>query len=1306
MEDENKIENKIEKNINIITETDIEINLEVNSEINSQIKSEINSDKKKFKLTKGQQRAVDVRDSNVLVAAAAGSGKTKVLVDRIMGKVTDKDNPVNVDEFLVVTFTNAAAAQMRDKIREKLKEALELSPENEHLSLQQLLVNRADICTIDSFCLKLVKENFNMLDIDSSFTIGDPGMMEMVKAEIMDELFERLYDEGDSEFKLLVDIFGHKNNEEELKKAVSNVYYKSSSSPVPYMWIDNAIASLVVENETDIENLPWIKHYLKIVKSQLNNIKTNIEYAMELCELPAGPDKYMNALSDDLDMIQGMIDSDGYQSMFLKVKGWSRLATCKGATYDKELIDKVKAIRESYKKSFKEGILLKKSAAELVEELQTIAIYLIPLLKLTRTFSDEYMQEKKLRRMFEFSDIEHFAHSLVCSGYDDNGKPVPSALGKSISENIHEIYIDEYQDSNFLQEDILSCVSGNHRGKPNMFMVGDVKQSIYRFRMARPDLFIDKYESFGESGDNVKILLNNNFRSRAEVLLPTNYFFYQLMGKDLGDIDYDESVSLVPTMEFPAPDSNQESYISKSAEVLVLNLEKTVDLDAVEPDAVESKTVESKTVESNIEDEELENMKNLELEAHMIAARIKRLVDSNEGLLVYDEETKDYRRARYKDIVILTRSMKDVGEQFYNVLTSYDIPVYVSDPKGYFDAVEIQVVMSLLSVVDNSKQDIPLASVLLSPIGGLDEGQLAKVCNYSREKQVNGLYDRCQLYMLDLEDNISHKLNKFFGIIDELKSMKSRSTISELLWAAFYKTGYYTYVSAMPMGHRRKANLDMLLEKADAYENGYYKGLFNFLRYVEKLKINQVDFGEAAVVSDDDDVVRIMTMHASKGLEYPIVFVSALGKQFNKSDYKDNLIINSDYYLAMKYMNPKKRYSKETFIRETFKEINKTEGIAEELRILYVALTRAKEKLIITGHTKKYSKLLENFADIKELDDVVLPYFVRKKAQSFMELIIACMMRFDSMATDYQVDDKLVMKVVDRSSLVEGMVIGQEKAELKVDELYKLLKAHADESMVEEIRENFTYSYPYQRLSGLKSKMSVSDIKKQKAYNGAGFDESEFEYRALQNEVFEDAEPDENISVDTDNQIADKPKNKNSKLTGAMRGTIMHKCMELIDFAALDGVKSLYQYAKEHKASLKSQGIYDDTELKAINCNRVTNMLKSNLGQRMIRAAKKGQLFKEQQFSIGFDVKKIFDYEDLPDTDDIIIVQGIVDGYFVEDGAIVVMDYKTDACDEETLISRYKAQLDYYGDTLSRLRGLPVKEKIMYSFYMDKEVPV
>ncbi len=1225
------------------------------------------SPKKTLTLTPGQEKAVKIRDANVLVAAAAGSGKTKVLVDRILGKVLDKDNPANVDDFLVVTFTNAAAAQMRDKIRGKLQEALEKEPENEHLSLQQLLVNRADICTIDSFCLKLVRENFNMLDMDSSFAIGDPGMMELIKSDVMSQLFERLYDEEDEGFKLLVDIFGNKNQEEDLKKAVSDIYYKASSYPVPDMWLDGARNSLNIDTVEDIDSLPWIQYYMKVSKAELNDIKLKAEEILDICQLPAGPDKYVTAVSGDLEIIDHLIAAGTYEELYQRIPTkWPNLTSCRGDAYDKELIDKAQKIRNDYKKAVKEKIAPGKSSLQLMEELRAIATYLVPLIDLTKAFMQEYMQEKKNRRMLEFSDIEHMAHSLVCQGYTERRTPIPTKLAKSISEGIKEIYIDEYQDSNYLQEDILTCVSGNHRGEPNMFMVGDVKQSIYRFRMARPDLFIGKYNFFAEEGKNVKILLNNNFRSRAEVLLPINYFFYQLMGEDLGDIIYDEAVSLIPTMDFPEPEEAIASRISHNTEIMLLNLEEGEE-------------------QTGTEDEDLENMKNLELEAHMMAGRIRELVDPDKGMYVYDEDLKDYRRASYKDIVILTRSMKGVGEQFYNVLNSYGIPVYVSDPKGYFDAVEVRVIMSLLSVVDNSKQDIPLAAALLSPIAHINESELARVCDYAKLNKLDYLYDKCQLYILDNEDAISAKLSTFFDMVDKLKAMKNKASISQLIWEALDMTGYYTYVSAMPMGHRRKANMDMLLEKADAYEDGYYKGLFNFLRYVDKLKTNQVDFGEAAVVSDDEDVVRIMTMHASKGLEYPIVFVSALGKQFNKSDYSDNLIINSDYYLAMKYMNRNKRYAKESFIRDAFKEINKAEGMAEELRVLYVALTRAKEKLIITGHTKKYTSLMEKLSSLNNAGEVLLPYSTRKKAQTFIELIMAAMVRFEQLGGTYQVEDKLTMEVIDREKLLAGLVKGQVDATFDVDQLMDKLDANVDESTLQLIKDSFGYIYPYEKLSQVKSKMSVSDIKKQKAYNGAGYDDSEFEYKAVERESFAD---------------------DSSNLNGAMRGTIVHKCMELIDFASLEGVKNLYQFAVDHKKSLKDRGIFDDTELRAINCRKIEKMLKSDLGQRMIKAAVRGALFKEQQFSIGFPADQIYDLAELEAIDDTIIVQGIVDGYFVEDGEIVVMDYKTDACDEETLIGRYKAQLDYYAQTLSKLRALPVKEKIMYSFKMEKEVPL
>ncbi len=1248
---------------------------------------------KAFKLTPGQQRAVDVRNSNVLVAAAAGSGKTKVLVDRIVGKVTDQTNPVNVDEFLVVTFTNAAAAQMREKIREKLKEALERNPESQHLSLQQLLVNRANICTIDSFCLKLVKENFNMLDIDSSFTIADPGMMELIKADVVNELFERLYDENNQDFKLLVDIFGHKDQEEELKATVNKIYDKASSYPVPSLWLEQAKECLMIEDESDVNNLPWIKVYMNIARAELKSVKANVKEFIQVCELQYGPDKYLTTAEMDMEFLEELISSDTYSQFCERAQTkWASLKSCSGDAYDKSLIDKAQKIRKGYKETVKK-LVPTCSLEDLIQEMKHIATYLIPLIDLTVKFMDELMQEKKARRMFGFPDIEHMAHSLVCKGYKD-GKPEPTDLGKSISEGITEIYIDEYQDSNYLQEDILACVSGDYRGNPNMFMVGDVKQSIYRFRMARPDLFIGKYNSYTEEGDNVKVLLNNNFRSRAEVLLPVNYFFYQLMGEDLGGIIYDESVSLVPSMDFPKPPADVLP-ISENTEVMILNLEAQEEqLQPSEAFANEANAGEMEV------DEELENMKNLELEAHMIAGRIKKLVDDQQGMSIYDEKTKNYRKASYRDIVILTRSMAGVGEQLYNVLTAHGIPVYVSDPKGYFDATEVKVVMSLLSVIDNSKQDIPLAAVVMSPVVGISESELAKICDYSKDKKLLYLYDKCQLYMLDKDDAISGKLQHFFETLDKLKAMKNKVSISGLIWEALKLTGYYTYVSAMPMGHRRKANLDMLLEKADAFEDGYYKGLFNFLKYVDKLKVNQVDFGEAAVVSDDENVVKIMTMHASKGLEYPIVFVSALGKWFSKNDYNTNMIINSDYYLSMKYMNRHKRYIKDTFIRNCFKEINKADGVAEELRVLYVALTRAKEKLIITGHTKTYSQLMEKFKSFEDSTDILLPYLVRKKSQSFIELIMAAMVRFETLQDKYKVGDKLTVDVVTRKQLYEGLAKGSADELVDLASLMEELDKSVDMSMLQQIKDSFQYEYPYILLAQLRSKMSVSDIKKKKAFDGAGYDDGEFEQKSLEKEEFRDEE-----EVDDETSIS-KENSTSGKLTGAMRGTIVHKCMELVDFGSLQGASDLYQFARDHKKSLKEKGVFDDMELKAINCRKVANMLRSNLGQRMIAAANRGELFKEQQFSMGFSVGDIYDMEELSKLEDIVIVQGIVDGYFVEDGEIVVMDYKTDACDEETLIGRYKAQLDYYADTLSKLRGLPVKEKVMYSFGMEKEVPL
>lgn len=1219
--------------------------------------------------TKEQQRVIDERGTNILVSAAAGSGKTAVLVERILDKVMDKENPRDIDEFLVVTFTNAAAGQMRDKIASKLEKALEENPENEHLMKQMVLVNRADITTIDSFCLRIVKEHFSLLNMDSAFSIGDPGMMELMKNDVLDKLFERKYKEPceDGEylsFSSLVDIFCQDREDDRLKTEILKIYNMASSYPVPENWLSGAKAALMVDGAEELSELPWVRKLIELVHCKVNDAVLLVEQGRGLCQESGGPDKNYEVSVADEEIFNTILAADSYTSMHDAMSNisWTRLKTCKGDTYDENLVAEYKKLRESYKNMVKSFNFFVQEAETVVNQIKSMRTYLIPLIGLVSEFTDEYMELKQSKKIMEFADVEHMAYKLVCAGYDD-GKPVPTEAGRKISETYSEIFIDEYQDSNYLQEDILCAVSGMSRGVYNMFMVGDVKQSIYRFRMARPDLFIDKYNRFRDAGNEIKIELRDNFRSRAVVLDAVNYFFYQLMGEDLGKIEYNKDIALTASKEFPvSEDSAINSNISSSVEIMI--------------------------ADSTMSEDDTENAGKIALEAEMIAERIRELTDEESGIYVYDDERGEYRKAVFGDVVILARSVKGFGDIVYNTLTSHGIPVYLDDPKGYFDAVEIKVIMSLLSVIDNCRQDIPLAAVLLSPMAGMNENELALVCDYAAKnlKSVSCLYDKCLCYMEEYENDISDKLKHFMGIIQTLKKYKISMSISELIWKALDMTGYYIYASAMPMGSRRKANIDMLLEKADKYEDGYYKGLFNFLRYVEKLKVNDVDFGQANVLGDDENVVRIISMHKSKGLEYPIVFVSGLGRQFNRNDSRENIILHSDYYMSDMVFDNRRRYKSNSFIREAFKALLKNESMAEELRVLYVAMTRAKEKLILTGCEADVSKIVEGQQSILNLESRLLPYGIRQDSKSFMQLIMACMVRYNSDAGDVMTDTDAIieMNVCVYEDIIAKRVDSAVKKGVDIENFFKMADEIASDDRYDKLCKSFNYKYPYEKYTDIRSKMSISDIKKMKAFDGAGFDIAETTFESEKSAATE------------------------GSLSGAERGSLVHKFMELIKFSELADADDYTDYIKNFKNFLLAGNIFDEDEIKAVNNTKIFNMLKSELGQRMIRAAARGELYKEQQFSVGIPVSEIYGGTDLTEAsgraDDVVIVQGIIDAFFYEDGEIVLMDYKTDRADREELVGRYKAQLDYYAETLERLTGCNVKEKIIYSFYLNEEI--
>ena len=1208
--------------------------------------------------TDKQQEVIDSRDSSVLVSAAAGSGKTAVLVERILTKVLDKDNPKNIDEFLVVTFTKAAAAQMRDKIAGRLEAELLKQPENEHLVKQLVLVNRADITTIDSFCLRIVKEHFSILGIDSTMNIGDNGMMELLKSDVLEEMLEERY--KDNEFFKLVDIFCGDKDDEGLKEQILKIYNIASSYPVPEQWLKGAKKALLVSGEEDFEKLPWVQAYINMAKNKLQDGLIYVKNGKDICSMPGGPDKNYEVCCQDEDIIQAMIGAKGYNEMSLAMDNkFPRLKTCKGDSYDEELVESFKNIRDSYKEIVKSVNIFKHPIEEVISQINNISQYLIPLIEMVEEFMERYSIVKQNKKLMEFSDVEHLAYKLCCGGYDEEGKALPTEVGRKISERYEEIYIDEYQDSNYLQEDILTAVSGVSSGRYNMFMVGDVKQSIYRFRMARPDLFVGKYHRFAENGPEVKIELKNNFRSRNVVLEPVNYFFYQLMGEDLGGIAYNKDIALVPSKEFPEPDKEIATRISKSTDILLVEANSADGLDA------------------GLTEEEL-NLEKLDLEAKLIGKKILELTNPSTGLYIFDEKEGKYRLAEYRDIVILSRSIKGFGDTVYNTLSDFDIPVYLEDSKGYFDATEVKVILSLLSVVDNRRQDIPLAAVLISPMGNMSENDVAVVCNYAcnRLDKRASLIDKCELYVEEFEDDISGRLRRILDIINELKEMKKNTSISELIWRALDMTGYYIYASAMPMGNKRKANINMLIEKARKYEDGYYKGLFNFLRYIDKIKVNDVDFGEANILSDEDNVVRIISMHKSKGLEYPIVFVSGLGKQFNNMDVKESLIIHSDYYLSSMELNSDRRYKKNTFIRECFKQLIKQENMAEELRVLYVAMTRAKEKLILTGCDRNVTELVSKSYELKDVDGDLLPYGIRSGSSSFMKLIIMVMARYDHMKDlllPETMRSSLTMEIVSYEEVVAGMVKAGVEKRLGVEDIKKQAELVPRDQYYEGIVSNFKYVYAFDKLTDIKSKMSISEIKKMKAFDGSNYDVA-----------------DEAVTPVVETGI-----------TGAQRGTIIHKFMELLDFKedSLD-----MDYLRGFVESLVEKEVFLPEEAEVINLFKINKMLSSDLGSRMRQASRQGLLCKEQQFSAGISVADI--YPELAGlvSDDVVVVQGIIDAFFYEGEDIVVMDYKTDRTTKEELVGRYKAQLDYYSDILSKLTGKRVKEKIIYSFYLESEI--
>lgn len=1216
------------------------------------------------KWTDEQKKVIETRHRNLLVSAAAGSGKTAVLVERIIRMITDPEHPVDIDKLLVMTFTNAAAEEMRERVETALGKLLDEDPGNRNLERQNTLIHHAKITTIDSFCLNLLREHFHELDLDPGFRVADEGELMLLKADVMKELLEEYYGREDERFIKFVDTYATGRTDGGLEEYILKVWEFSQSNPWPGEWIAACRKELWAggtgEDGDPMEETAWMKYLIQDVKRQAEEFLDGLYEAADLAAEEDGPQAYAPMLAEDIRGMEELREAGTYQEIAecLEELKFGRLAAVRGKNMDPEKKEQAAAYRNLAKDGIKKmkALYLPGDIDEVFADLDACREPILMLLELAEEFSAKFQEAKEEKNLVDFNDLEHFALEVLTGGSLDHK---PGLVADELSEIYEEILVDEYQDSNEVQETLIRCVSRERFGTPNVFMVGDVKQSIYKFRLAKPELFLEKYESYGkEDGLYQKIELHKNFRSRPEVLSSINDVFYRIMTKQLGNIKYTDDAALYPGAEFPALPVDGQA----KTEVLLLNTGDPL-FDGM--------------------DEEKADYTAKEAEARLIAGEIKKLTDPEQGMKIFNGKTGEYEPLKKKDIVILLRSLSGWSEEFLSVLGAAGIPAYADSRTGYFTAVEVETVLNMLALIDNPMQDIPLAGVLKSPIGGMKDRELAIVMaefkkNPDRGEDV-GFYGAVKRYLEkhgESEEDavIYRKLAAFQNLLTTLREESMYLPVSRLIYRVFDLTGYDKYAAAMPAGKTRQANLAMLVQKAEDYEKTSYQGLFDFIRYIEKLKKYNTDFGEASRSGEHDDAVRIMSIHKSKGLEFPVVFLAGCGKKFNRQDARGRILIDEELGIAADFFDPEKKVKAPTLKKNVLARRSNLENMGEELRILYVAMTRAKEKLIITAGDKYMDNKLEKWGGIPA--GGALPFTTLSAASSYMDWIL--------MASNGAKNTLDVKNVPVKDLLVEEAKNQEEKAKIYL-ELEQLRKAQP-----EEIPGLIGVKYPYAADLALHAKMSVSELKEQ----GQFVDDAESAFLIKNVREKEDSE-----IIDNRSDTASEEKARIKRASD--RGTAYHRALELIRFAEISGyddiVKELDRISEEKRMQ--------ETAIDMVYPGVLTKFFHSDIAARMKQADRNGKLRKESQFVVGIPAREM----DKADSDALILLQGIIDAWFEEDDGLVLVDYKTDRVKEggeNILLDRYQIQLFYYAKALTQITGKKVKEAVIYSLALQKEIPV
>ncbi|WP_239256122.1 helicase-exonuclease AddAB subunit AddA [Listeria ilorinensis] len=1214
--------------------------------------------------TDEQWQAIHADGQNILVAAAAGSGKTAVLVTRIIEKLKQEESGIQVDELLIVTFTNASAAEMKHRIGQALENELLKTPDSIYLRKQLALLSNASISTLHSFCLDLIRKYYYQTDIDPDFRLIEPIESGMIRDEVLDELLEEQYSMTDNDaFFHLADAITGDRSDQGLYDLVTKLYEFSEANPRPDKWLQSLSDYYRTADMTSLTELNYYPLILKAIDMSLEQAISELAYAIQLAEQTGGPDIYLPLLKAEK---QQLLEIKAAQDMdfSLLAEAWNKIQfkrlppLKKKEEYDVQLVESTKKARDTAKKAVQQVVndWFTREPQQYLNDLSAMLPDVETLVSLVQMFASRFKAAKKAQGVLDFNDLEHLALDILMD--KKQTEISPSEIALRLREQYREVLIDEYQDTNMVQETILNLLTKDEEASGNLFMVGDVKQSIYRFRLAEPSLFLNKYSRYRLDGENtgLRIDLAKNFRSRHEVLDITNFLFRQIMDQEVGEINYDATQELKLGAKF-AENNRCET------ELLLVDMEKGEQ-------------------EERADDLSPQELQKNQLEAKAIVMKIKEMIASQ--FPIYDKKLGEFRPVTYRDIVILSRSMSGAPE-IEEAMKEQDIPFYVNSRTGYFEATEVAIMISLLKLIDNPYQDIPLASVLRSPMVSLTEEELGRI----RAIKKRGYYfEAVQTYCQEKQDYLTNKLNDFLSQLNRWRELSIRENLTTLLFQIYDETNFYEFVGGLPGGKERQANLRALYDRANQYENTAFRGLFRFIRFIERLELRGDDLGTAKTLGEKEDVVRMMTIHASKGLEFPVVIVAGINRRFNMRDIYAKVLLDKDYGFAASYTNVEKRLTYPTIMQQAMKQKKYQEMIAEEMRVLYVALTRAEEKLILLGTVPDWEKMLLHIMPVAMQTDEVLPASERFKAKTYLEWISKSLVRHPDFNKQVELsrnghvlptNSRLLIKVYTKTDLIQ-QAIKEKEQQKHLENLRQFKPVQVQTDYQEIIRNRLEYVYPYQSQTKIRSKQSVTEIKRQFALTDSYSDQ----------EFVKHLQP---VSLERPKFLQEKT------LSPTEIGTAMHTVMQNIPIDHQPTEKELEDLLNE----LVDREILTDEQKKVINQIQILEFFHTELGKQMMTNHE--NVRREVPFSYLLPAQQI---DQSADKDDTILIQGVIDSMIEGQDEIILIDYKTDRIQgkyiddfkeiEAVLKKRYQVQVDLYREAIEQITQKKVSKAYLYFF--------